>query len=57
MPPAMNQTVINILKVARTFVAATVITLAIAAMFPPKGDEGSTAAIITFCSVLIFSWD
>ena len=51
----MDRRLINILKVARTFLVGTIITLAIAAMFPFKGDEGSSAALLTLCSVAIFS--
>ena len=50
----MKNRLVVIWKVFRTFLAGTVITLAIAASVTFKADEGSAAALITLCSVTIF---
>ena len=43
----------TVLKVVRTFVAGTVITLAIAGSVTFQVDEGSAAALVTLCSVVM----
>ena len=50
----MKNRLVVIWKVFRTFLAGTVITLAIAASVTFKADEGSAAALITLCCVTIF---
>ena len=47
----MDSRLITVFKVVRTFVAGTVITLAIAGSVTFKVDEGSAAALVTLCSV------
>ena len=47
----MDSRLTTAFKVARTFFAGTVITLALAASITFKVDEGSAAALITLCSV------
>ena len=42
-------------KVFRTFLTVTIITIAIADMFPLRGEEGGSAALITMCSAAVFT--
>ncbi len=50
----MDSRLTTVLRVVRTFVAGTIITLAIAGIVTFKVDDGSAAALITLCSVAIF---
>ena len=52
-PNVMENRLVVTWKVFRTFLAGTIITLAIAASATFKADEGSAAALITMCSVAI----
>ena len=49
----MDSRLTTVLKVVRTFVAGTVITLAIAGSVTFQVDEGSAAALVTLCSVVM----
>lgn len=49
----MDSRLTTVLQVVRTFVAGTVITLAIAGSVTFQVDEGSAAALVTLCSVVM----
>lgn len=51
----MKRRLVAIWEVSRTFLIVTIITIAVAGMFPLRGEEGGSAALITMCSAAVFT--
>lgn len=53
--PEQKEKLLIGLRVVRTWLTATIITLGLAGIFSANGDAGGTAAIAAFCSAGLFT--